>query len=85
MVIQMAVSRSREYAADAGAARMAGSPVGLARALEKLGRFSRSVPLDASPATQHLFIVMPLSAGGIGRLFSTHPPIEERIRRLLGR
>jgi len=85
MVIQMAVSRSREYAADATGARMAGNPVGLARALEKLGRFSRSVPLDASPATQHMFIVMPLSAQSLGRLFSTHPPIEERIRRLLGR
>jgi heat shock protein HtpX len=84
MVIQMAVSRSREYAADATGAEMAGNPYGLAHALEKLGRASQRVPLDASPATSHLFIVMPL-AGGLGRLFSTHPPIEERIRRLTGR
>lgn len=85
MVIQMAVSRSREYAADATGARIAGNPYGLARALEKLGHYSGRIPLEASPATSHMFIVMPLSARGMMNLFSTHPPIEERIRRLLGR
>lgn len=85
LVIQMAVSRSREYAADATAAQIVGHPNGLARALQKLGQYNQRVPLDASPATSHLFIVMPLSGGGLGRLFSTHPPVEERIRRLLGR
>ncbi len=85
LVIQMAVSRSREYAADAGGAHIAGNPHGLARALQKLGQSSQRIPLRASPATSHMFIVMPLSAGGLGNLFSTHPPIEERIRRLLGR
>jgi heat shock protein HtpX len=85
LVIQMAVSRSREYAADATGARIAGSPHGLARALEKLGRLNRRVRMDTSPATSHLFIVTPLSAGGLTKLFSTHPPIEERVRRLLGR
>lgn len=85
MIIQMAVSRSREYAADAEGARMAGGPYGLARALEKLGHYAKRIPLDASPATSHMFIVMPLSARSLGNLFSTHPPIEERIRRLIGR
>jgi heat shock protein HtpX len=85
LVIQMAVSRSREYAADATGARIAGNPVGLARALEKLGRLNRRIPMDTSPATSHLFIVTPLSVGGLGKLFSTHPPLQERIRRLLGR
>ncbi len=85
MVMQMAVSRSREYAADATGAEIAGNPYGLARALEKLGQYSRRVPLAATPATSHMFIVMPLSAGGLMNLFSTHPPIEERIRRLVGR
>lgn len=85
VVIQMAVSRSREYGADAIGAEIVGHPHGLARALEKLGNYSRSVPLNASPATSHLFIVMPLAGGGLSQLFSTHPPIEERIRRLLGR
>ena len=85
LVIQMAVSRSREYAADATGARIAGSPQGLARALEKLGRLSRRVSMNATAATSHMFIVMPLSPGGLGSWFSTHPPIEERIRRLLGR
>jgi len=85
MVIQMAVSRSREYAADATGAAIAGNPHGLARALEKLGRYSKRVPMNASPATSHMFIVMPLSGRGLMNLFSTHPPVEERIRRLLGR
>jgi len=85
LVVQMAVSRSREYAADATGASIAGNPYGLARALEKLGQYSRRVPLAASPATSHMFIVMPLSTGGLMSLFSTHPPIPERIRRLVGR
>ena len=85
LVIQMAVSRSREYAADATGAEIAGNPYGLARALEKLEQYSRRVPLPASPATSHMFIVKPLSGRAMMRLFSTHPPVEERIRRLLGR
>jgi heat shock protein HtpX len=85
LVIQMAISRSREYAADATAAAMVGHPHGLARALDKLGRAAKRIPLEASPSMSHMFIVMPLSAGGFANLFSTHPPIDERIRRLLGR
>ncbi len=85
LIIQMAVSRSREYAADATAAQIVGHPNGLARALQKLAQHNQRIPLDASPATSHLFIVMPLGGGGLSRLFSTHPPVEERIRRLLGR
>jgi heat shock protein HtpX len=84
MIIQMAVSRSREYAADAGAAEMAGHPQGLARALMKLGQASGRIPLNATPATSHLFIVAPFTGRSLSRLFSTHPPIEERIRRLTG-
>lgn len=85
LVIQMAVSRSREYAADATGAQIAGNPHGLARALEKLEQLSRRAPMNASPAHSHMFIVMPFSTGGLGRLFSTHPPVRERIRRLTGR
>jgi heat shock protein HtpX len=87
MVIQMAVSRAREYQADASGAEMAGHPYGLARALEKLEACSRRIPMAAAQgaATNHLFIVRPFSAGFLTNLFSTHPPIPERIRRLLGR
>jgi heat shock protein HtpX len=85
MIIQMAVSRSREYAADAGGAAMAGQPYGLARALEKLETLSKRVPMAASPETAHMFIVQPFTGRGFMNLFSTHPPIQERIRRLLGR
>ncbi|HKQ60173.1 MAG TPA: zinc metalloprotease HtpX [Candidatus Polarisedimenticolaceae bacterium] len=85
LIIQMAISRSREYAADATGAQIAGQPYGLARALEKLGQYSQRIPLPTSPAARHLFIVAPLSGGGLSTLFSTHPPLEERIRRLLGR
>jgi heat shock protein HtpX len=85
LVIQMAVSRSREFAADATGAAIAGSPHGLARALQKLERLNRRIPMDTSAATSHLFISAPLSARGLTKLFSTHPPIEERVRRLLGR
>jgi len=82
MIIQMAISRSREYAADSGGARIAGNPGYLASALKKLHMASRQIPLEAQPATAHLFIVNPLSGGTVARLFSTHPPIEERIARL---
>ena len=85
LLIQMAVSRSREFAADATGAQIAGQPYGLARALEKLSQFAKRLPLDASPATSHMFIVMPLSGRSVLKLFSTHPPVEERVRRLLGR
>jgi heat shock protein HtpX len=81
-LIQLAISRSREYFADSTGAAIAGSPRGLARALEKLHYASQRVPLEANPATAHLFIVNPLTGGSLLNLFSTHPPIEERIRRL---
>jgi heat shock protein HtpX len=84
MIIQMAISRSREYLADSTGARFAGSPEGLARALEKLGQFSKRIPLNASPSTAHMFIVNPLSGRSMMSLFSTHPPLEERIARLRG-
>jgi heat shock protein HtpX len=81
-VIQMAISRTREFAADETGARMCGDPMALASALRKLGVASQRLPMDASPQTAHMFIVNPLSAGGIAKLFSTHPPLEERITRL---
>ncbi len=82
-LVQLGVSRSREYLADQTGARIAGDPEGLARALEKLDRAAAIVPSQASPATASLFIVNPLAgAGGVMQLFSTHPPIRERIRRL---
>jgi heat shock protein HtpX len=82
LLIQMAISRSREYQADESGARLSGNPRGLANALRKLQLASQRVPMDASPATAHMFIVNPLRAGGIANLFSTHPPMEERIARL---
>ena len=83
MLIQLAISRTREYGADESGARLTGNPSGLASALEKLDAAARTHPLpDVNPATAHLFIVNPLSAGTIAKLFSTHPPIEDRIRRL---
>lgn len=82
MLIQLAISRSREYGADASGARIAGSPYGLASALEKLERATQIRPLPANPATSHLFIVNPLRGKSVWNLLSTHPPIEERIRRL---
>jgi heat shock protein HtpX len=81
-LIQMAISRSREYEADASGARLCGNPMWLASALRKLHAGSQRVPLDANPATAHMFIVNPLRGGGMVNLFSTHPPIEERIARL---
>jgi heat shock protein HtpX len=83
ILVQMGISRSREYLADQEGAKIAGSSEGLARALEKLG--ADSGRLKANPATSHLFIVNPLSGGGLRTLFSTHPPLEERIARLRGR
>jgi heat shock protein HtpX len=83
-LIQMAISRSREFAADAGGAEIAGNPYGLADALRKIDAVSKRVPLDANPATAHMFIVKPFSGGGITSLFSSHPPTEARIRALLG-
>ena len=83
MLIQMAISRSREYLADETGARLSHSPQSLARALEKLSIASERIPMvDAKPATAHLFIVNPLTGRSLANLFSTHPPIEERIRRL---
>ena len=82
MLVQLAVSRAREYQADASGARLAGRSSGLAKALEKLETAARAEPMPANPATAHLFIVNPLSGQTLMRLFSTHPPIEDRIRRL---
>jgi heat shock protein HtpX len=84
LLIQMAISRSREFAADAGGAEIAGTPYGLADALRKIDAASKRVPLDANPATAHMFIVKPFTGGGIMSLFSSHPPTEARIRALLG-
>ncbi len=83
MLIQAAISRSREFAADAGGAAIAGSPMGLVSALRKIEGASRAIPMDASPATAHMFIIKPFSMGGIGSLFSTHPPTEQRVAALL--
>jgi len=84
-LIQLAISRQREYEADATGAHTTGNPYALARALQKLEDYSKRVPLQASPSTAHLFIIAPLLGGGFGSLFSTHPPTKERIRRLIGR
>jgi len=81
-LIQLAVSRSREFQADASGAQMAGQPWGLAKALEKLETASKMAPMQATPATAHLFIVNPLTGGGWTTLFSTHPPVAERVARL---
>jgi heat shock protein HtpX len=83
MMIQMAISRSREFAADAGAARITGNPHALAEALRKIDAIARRVPLDANPATAHMFIVKPFSGQGLMSLFSTHPPTEARVQALL--
>jgi heat shock protein HtpX len=81
-LIQMAISRSREYLADAGGAKISGKPYGLAGALEKLSRASQTIPMEANPSTAHMFIVNPITGRSLMNLFSTHPPIEERIARL---
>lgn len=88
MLIQLAISRSREYQADATGAKFTGNPYALASALQKLDAYSRRVPMRASPSTAHLFIIQPLlgmNAGMFAGLFSTHPPIAKRIERLTGR
>jgi heat shock protein HtpX len=85
MLIQLAVSRSREYQADSSGAHYTGNPYALASALQKLDTYSRRVPMVASPSTAHLFIVQPLLGVDFGSLFSTHPPIAKRIERLTGR
>lgn len=82
MLIQMAISRSREFLADEGGARMCGNPISLANALRRLHAGAERIPMEASPSTAHMFIVSPLSGGGFTKLFSTHPPMEERIARL---
>ena len=83
MLIQMAISRSREFAADKGGAEISGNPLGLASALAKISRGNLMKPVyHSDPATAHMFIVNPLAGGGISKLFSTHPPTEERIKRL---
>jgi heat shock protein HtpX len=82
LLIQMAISRSREYLADEDGARFHGNPRDLASALAKLQRGVERVPMQATPATAHMFIVNPLTGGGLMSLFSTHPPMEERIKRL---
>jgi heat shock protein HtpX len=83
MLLQLGISRTREYQADASGAKMVGHPYGLVRALEKLGAYNKRIPMDISPSTSALCIVAPLSAGRtLSRLFSTHPPLEDRIARL---
>ena len=84
MLIQMAISRSREFQADQCAAELSGNPHGLARALQKLSQASQRIPMAANPATTHMLIVAPFTGQSLMRLFSTHPPVEERIRRLIG-
>ncbi len=85
MLIQLAISRTREYQADASGAHYTGNPYALARALQKLDAYSKRLPLVASPSTAHLFIVQPVLGMNLGNLFSTHPPIYKRIERLTGR
>jgi heat shock protein HtpX len=82
MLIQMAISRSREFGADAFSAHVTHDPLSLASALEKIALGVQRIPMHASPATAHLFIMNPLGGGRLAGLFSTHPPTEERIRRL---
>jgi heat shock protein HtpX len=83
MLVQMAISRTREFEADKGGAQIAGNPFGLVNALQKLEQGAQVVPMhDAKPATAHMFIVNPLTGGGIMKLFSTHPPIADRVKRL---
>jgi heat shock protein HtpX len=83
MLIQFAISRSREFAADAGGAEIAGNPYGLADALRKIETVSKQIPMNANPATAHMFIVKPFTGGGLWSLFSSHPPTEARINALL--
>jgi heat shock protein HtpX len=82
LLIQMAISRTREFDADQASARYTGNPQKLVSALRKLEGYSKRIPMDATPSTAHLFIVQPFTGGSLLRLFSTHPPTEERIARL---
>ena len=82
MMIQMAISRTREFSADAASAKFIGSPYPLIGALQKLDTWSQRIPMEATPTTQHLYIMKPLAGGSMMRLFSTHPSTEERIKRL---
>jgi len=83
MLVQMAISRSREYLADEGGAKLSGNPLYLANALRKLEMANRAAPMpQVNEATAHMFIVNPLRGDGLRSLFSTHPPVEERVRRL---
>ena len=84
-LIQLAVSRSREYQADETGAHLTGNPYALASALAKLDAYSKRVPMMATPSTAHLFIIQPFLGMNFGNLFSTHPPIAKRIERLTGR
>jgi heat shock protein HtpX len=84
MLIQMAVSRSREFVADRTGAKIVGSPVGLAHALKRIEAGVKQIPMDANPATAHMFILSPLSGrGGLRTLFSTHPPTQDRVDALM--
>jgi heat shock protein HtpX len=85
MLIQLWISRTREFQADASGAEIAGNPYGLASALQKLQDYSKRIPMQASPSTAHMFIMHPFSGGALMNLFSTHPPTQKRIERLLGR
>ena len=85
MLIQMAISRSREYTADATGAEICGKPQGLASALKRLEEYNRQLPMQINPATAQMYIVNPLHGQNLTRFFSTHPPIQERIKRLIGR
>jgi len=83
LLIQMAISRTREYSADATSAQYTGGPFGLVSALQKLETYSKRIPMDASPATAHMFIIQPFTGSALLRLFSTHPSTEQRIARLM--
>jgi heat shock protein HtpX len=84
MLIQMWISRTREYQADSSGAEIAGGPRGLASALQKLDNYARRIPMEASASTAHMLIMHPFSGGALMNLFSTHPPTRKRIERLLG-
>jgi heat shock protein HtpX len=85
VLIQLAITRGREFMADAHGAELTANPQALATALWKIHNYAQAIPMPATPATAHLFIINPLYGGGIASLFSTHPPVEERIKRLIGR
>ena len=82
-IIQLAISRQREFGADRGGAEIAGSPMGLASALRRIESAVKQIPMDANPATAHMFIMSPFAGGGISKLFSSHPPTEERVKALM--